>query len=225
MEVGKTPRPSACMHQIRAATFTPLSKFGNLTARQGSPLQTTRTTAVWAQRQIGWNSGSVRPCQSLRLSLMKAAELELCPVQCACHSGATFLFPAQLVSTGLSLGRSLVAVASGSGANGNSPKVGGSIACSRYWHVRTNVLGLDHQFAVYEARACCTAVSVGLHDSTVTRASAATDPVARGDSRLDQGCWRGRLSNGSMYNSFGKIQCFRGSAALRAIGPARRAGR
>lgn len=191
MEVGKTPRLSACMHQIRAATFTPLSKFGNLTPHQACPLQTTHTTAVWAQRQIGWHSGSVRPCQSLRLSLMKAAELELCPravCQCACHSSATFLFPAQLVSTGLSLGLSLVAVASGSGTNGNSPKVGGSIACSRYWHVRTNVLGLDHQFAVNEARACCTALSVGLHDSTVTRASAATDPVARGDSRLDQGC-------------------------------------
>lgn len=33
------------------------SKTGNSTARQGSPLQ---TTAVWALRQIGWASGSVR---------------------------------------------------------------------------------------------------------------------------------------------------------------------
>lgn len=65
----KNPRLAACMHQMREATVTPLSKFGNLTARQGSPLQ---TTAVWALRQIGWPSGSVRSRRSLRLSLMKA---------------------------------------------------------------------------------------------------------------------------------------------------------
>ncbi|KAI7786454.1 hypothetical protein LA080_003698 [Diaporthe eres] len=111
-------------HQIRAATVTPLSKFGNLTARQGSPLQTTAVHLV-----------------QVRLQLLPIA------VQAAIPPELDDRSPVR--DTGM---------------------------------LEANALDLNHRYAVYVLP-----VRRLLSASTVTNLSAATDPVARGDSRLDSG--------------------------------------
>lgn len=84
--------------------------------------------------------------------------------------------------------------------------------------LEANALDFNHRYAVYVLP-----VWRLLSASTVTSLSAATDPVARGYSRLDSGDIKDVSGGGS--NKFGKIQRCRGSAALRSIGPARLAGR
>lgn len=93
MKKKKDPCLFACMHQRTcAAIVTPLSKFGKLIAVQWLPSSDHSGVGFAACDRLAVSSGSVRRRPSLRYSLMKAAELEVCsPAACSLPYSATVL--------------------------------------------------------------------------------------------------------------------------------------